>query len=87
MRAHQIMTRRVITVGPDTAIVDAANTMLKQHLSGLPVTNAAGKLIGIVSEGDFIRRRNRYTAQEGAMVKIPARCRQGRGGLRSRARS
>ena len=56
MRAHQIMTRQVITVSPDTTIVDAANTMLKQHISGLPVTNAAGKLVGIVSEGDFIRR-------------------------------
>lgn len=56
MRAHQIMTRQVITVSPDTTIFDAANTMLKQHISGLPVTNAAGKLVGIVSEGDFIRR-------------------------------
>jgi CBS domain-containing protein len=56
MRAHQIMTRRVTTVSPDSTIVDAANTMLKQHISGLPVTNASGKLIGIVSEGDFIRR-------------------------------
>ena len=50
MRAHQIMTRQVITVDPDTTIVDAANTMLRQHISGLPVINAAGKLVGIISE-------------------------------------
>ena len=56
MRAHQIMTRPVITVTPETAIVEAANTMLQRHVSGLPVTDAAGKLVGIVSEGDFIRR-------------------------------
>lgn len=56
MRAHQIMTMPIITVSPDTTIVDAANLMLRQHISGLPVTNATGKLIGIVSEGDFIRR-------------------------------
>jgi CBS domain-containing protein len=56
MRAHQIMTKRVITVAPDTTIVDAANTMLRQHISGLPVVNAAGKMVGINSEGDFIRR-------------------------------
>lgn len=56
MRAHQIMTKRVITVAPDTTIVDAANTMLRQHISGLPVVNAAGKMVGIISEGDFIRR-------------------------------
>jgi CBS domain-containing protein len=56
MRAHQIMTRRVITVTPETTIVEAANTMLERHVSGLPVADAAGKLVGIVSEGDFIHR-------------------------------
>jgi CBS domain-containing protein len=56
MRAHQIMTRPVITVTPETKIADAANTMLQKHVSGLPVVDAAGKLVGVVSEGDFIRR-------------------------------
>lgn len=56
MRAHQIMTRPVITVTPETMIVEAANLMLQRHVSGLPVVDAAGKLVGIVSEGDFIRR-------------------------------
>jgi len=56
MRAHQIMTRSVVTVAPDTSIVDAANLMLQQHVSGLPVVDATGNLVGIVSEGDFIRR-------------------------------
>jgi CBS domain-containing protein len=56
MRAHQIMTRSVITTSPDTTILEAAKTMLQHHVSGLPVVNAAGKLVGIVSEGDFIRR-------------------------------
>src|SRR5215471_4793576 len=56
MRAHQIMTRSVVTVTPDTTIVDAANLMLQRHVSGLPVVDASGKLVGIVSEGDFIRR-------------------------------
>jgi CBS domain-containing protein len=56
MRAHQIMTSDVVTVGPEASIVDAANIMLKQHVSGLPVVNEAGQLIGVISEGDFIRR-------------------------------
>ena len=56
MRARQIMTPQVITVGADTTIVKAVNMMLRHHISGLPVVDAAGKLIGIVSEGDFIRR-------------------------------
>lgn len=56
MRAHQIMTRPVITVAPETTIAEAANTMLQKHVSGLPVVDPAGKLVGIISEGDFIRR-------------------------------
>jgi CBS domain-containing protein len=56
MRAHQIMTRSVVTVAPETTIVEAANLMLQRHVSGLPVVDASSKLVGIVSEGDFIRR-------------------------------
>jgi len=56
MRAHQIMTRSVITIVPDCTVLEAANIMLRYHVSGLPVVDAAGKLVGIVSEGDFIRR-------------------------------
>ena len=56
MRAHQIMTRSVTTVTPETTILEAANIMLQRHLSGLPVVDTAGKLVGIVSEGDFLRR-------------------------------
>ena len=56
MRAHQVMTRAVISVSPDTSIVEAANIMLKRHVSGLTVVGATGKLVGVVSEGDFIRR-------------------------------
>jgi CBS domain-containing protein len=56
MRAHQIMTRPVATVTPETTIVDAANLMLQRHVSGLPVVDVGGNLVGVVSEGDFIRR-------------------------------
>jgi CBS domain-containing protein len=56
MRAHQIMTRNVITVRPDSSIVDAAKLMLERHVSGLPVLDKDGALVGIVSECDFLRR-------------------------------
>jgi CBS domain-containing protein len=56
MRAYEIMTPQVITVGPETAVSDAARLMLRHHISGLPVVDARGHLIGIVSEGDFLRR-------------------------------
>lgn len=56
MRAHQIMTKDVITVTPQTTIEEAAKIMLQTHISGLPVLNDAGRLVGIVSESDFLRR-------------------------------
>jgi CBS domain-containing protein len=56
MRAYQIMTPRVATVRPDTPIAEAAELMLAKRISGLPVVDAGGKLVGIVSEGDFLRR-------------------------------
>ncbi|WP_295850777.1 CBS domain-containing protein [Tardiphaga sp.] len=56
MRAHQIMTRNVITVTPETTIIEAANMMLHHHISGMPVMDHQGVLVGIISEGDFVRR-------------------------------
>jgi CBS domain-containing protein len=56
MRAHQIMTRQVITIAAGASIVDAANIMLDKHISGLPVVDDAGTVVGIISQGDFIRR-------------------------------
>lgn len=64
MRAHQIMTRPVVTVKPDTSIVEAASIMLHRHVSGLPVVDAGDRLVGIVSEGDFIRRSELGTGRK-----------------------
>jgi CBS domain-containing protein len=56
MRAHQIMATQVVTVGTDAPIGEAVDIMLRYHVSGLPVLDATGHLVGIVSEGDFLRR-------------------------------
>lgn len=56
MRADQMMSRRVITIGVDADLVDAIDTMLKYGVSGLPVVDQAGKLVGILSKSDFLRR-------------------------------
>jgi CBS domain-containing protein len=64
MRADEIMTRQVITIGADASIVDAADIMLRHHISGLPVVDAAGRLVGIISEGDFIRRAETGTERK-----------------------
>jgi CBS domain-containing protein len=56
MKAKDIMTRRVISIGPDASILEAVHLMLQHRISGLPVVDPAGVLIGIVTEGDFLRR-------------------------------
>src|SRR5690606_33676800 len=56
MRAADIMTRDVITVAPGDSVRDAAQILLKNRISAMPVLDAEGKLIGVVSEGDLMRR-------------------------------
>jgi len=56
MLAQDAMSRTVITVAPETTLLAAATHMLDAHVSGLPVVDAAGKLVGILSEGDLLRR-------------------------------
>jgi CBS domain-containing protein len=56
MRAHQIMTRRVITASVNTPIAQAARVLLANHISGMPVVDDTGKVVGVVSQGDFMRR-------------------------------
>ncbi|MDH3319989.1 MAG: CBS domain-containing protein [Betaproteobacteria bacterium] len=56
MKAADIMVKDVVTVGPETPVREAASIMLERHISGLPVVDGSGRLLGIVSEGDLIRR-------------------------------
>src|SRR5580700_9684580 len=56
MLARDVMTTPVVSVTPATRTRDAIELMLSHHLSGLPVVDEAGKLVGILSEGDFVRR-------------------------------
>ena len=56
MKVRDIMTTDPVKVTGDTRLKEAARLMVRHRVSGLPVVDGAGKLIGIVSEGDFIRQ-------------------------------
>ena len=56
MKAKDVMTRHVISVAPDASILEALRLMLGHKISGLPVVDQKGQLLGIVTEGDFLRR-------------------------------
>jgi len=66
MRAHHIMTKDVVAVTPHTTIEEAAKIMLRMHISGLPVIDDAGNLVGVVSESDFLRRSEIGTGRKHA---------------------
>jgi len=59
-----VMTRDVITVTPETSVQEIARLLYEGHISGVPVVDEAGKVVGIVSEGDLIRH-------EGAVGETP----------------
>jgi CBS domain-containing protein len=61
MNASDIMTPDVISADPDATVLQAARYMLQHHISGLPVIDKTGALVGILSEGDFLRRRETHT--------------------------
>ncbi|MGX1307711.1 CBS domain-containing protein [Amorphus suaedae] len=64
MKVGDIMTVGAATVSPDTTIGQAAQLMLEHHISGMPVVDAEGKLLGMVTERDLLRRTEIGTEQE-----------------------
>jgi CBS domain-containing protein len=55
------MSRRVVSIEPDATILQAARLMLQNEISGLPVLDKFGSIVGIVTEGDFLRRSEIHT--------------------------
>jgi CBS domain-containing protein len=56
MKAGDVMTTGAATTHPESSLADAARIMLDHRISGLPVVDAAGKLVGVITERDFLRR-------------------------------
>jgi len=56
MRVVEVMSRHVVTTTPASPILSAISDMLAHHVSGLPVVNDHGILVGMVTESDFLER-------------------------------
>ena len=54
MQAAQVMTFGAATIQPDASIQEAARMMLDYRISGLPVVDSDGNLIGMITEGDLL---------------------------------
>jgi CBS domain-containing protein len=65
MRVEEIMTRDVVTVGPDEPIKSVARLLVDHGISGVPVCGRDGEVLGVVSEADILRR------EEGISCDLP----------------
>jgi CBS domain-containing protein len=61
MKAADVMTAHLITVGPDTEVRQIAETLLHHRISAVPVVDEQQRLLGIVSEGDLVLRAENET--------------------------
>ena len=59
LKVKDIMTTEVITVSPETEIVQATNLLLENRINGVPVTDETGKLVGILCQSDLIAQQKK----------------------------
>ena len=64
MRAADVMTPDPVCISPDASIADAIRLLLERKFSGLPVVDARGSLVGIVTDGDLLRRTETGTQRK-----------------------
>ena len=66
MLVKDVMTTRVISVAPETDVREVARILLSNRISGVPVVDAAGGVLGMLTEGDLMRRAETGTDGPGA---------------------
>ncbi|NVP58019.1 CBS domain-containing protein [Mycoplana rhizolycopersici] len=77
MRVKDVMSKVVVRLSPDNSVRQAARLMLDNHISGLPVVDDEGHVVGVITEGDLIRRTELCSGVAGtpADPAIPAETR------------
>lgn len=64
MKAQDVMSRPVFSITPTDSVANAIRIMLQNHVSGLPVIDVDGRLQGMITEGDFLRRAETATQRQ-----------------------
>ncbi len=59
---RDVMTRTVLTVRPDTSLKEVARLLIERRISGLPVVDDAGRVVGVISEGDLLAKEQQPDA-------------------------
>ena len=71
-KAGDLMTRDVAVVHPETSLLEAVKLMAGRRISGVPVVDDAGTVIGMLSEGDLVRWHEGYTEREARWLDMLA---------------
>ena len=64
MKTKDIMRKRVITAFPEMTLKELADLFIERHITGAPVVDHQGKLLGVVSQTDLVRREHEAAPQE-----------------------
>jgi CBS domain-containing protein len=70
--AGDLMTRDVVVVHPETPLLDAVKLMATRKISGVPVVDDAGTIVGMMSEGDLVRWHEGYTERQARWLDMLA---------------
>jgi CBS domain-containing protein len=68
MRIEDVMTRDVVTVKPDATLKDAARELVARRISGLPVVDDEGRVVGVLSEGDLLFKQRGARERNGGLL-------------------
>ena len=70
--AGDLMTRDVAVVHPETSLLEAVKLMARRKISGMPVVNDAGAIVGMISEGDLVRWHEGYSGRQARWLDMLA---------------
>jgi CBS domain-containing protein len=70
--AGDLMTRDVAVAHPETSLLEAVTLMAKRRISGMPVVDDAGRLVGMLSEGDLVRWHEGHTERQTHWLELLA---------------
>ena len=59
LKVKNIMTRDVVSVSPETEILQAAKILLENHINGIPVVDMDGNLVGILCQSDLVAQQKK----------------------------
>ncbi len=71
-KAGDLMTRDVAVVHPETSLLEAVKLMAGRRISGVPVVDDAGTIVGMLSEGDLVRWHEGYTERQARWLDMLA---------------